>query len=120
MFCYVLLNVPLLLFIILPFTAKLPYSQLVTWQKCLRPRCLQPRKLMVKILNVILTPHGDPLWFAAASKGLRAHWKCHLELTWVEYTSSHSTQYLGTVLSAFPHNKSMKFESLSQSCSGGN
>lgn len=75
---------------------------------------------MVKILNVILTPNGDPFWFVATSKGLRARWKCHLELTWVEYTSSLPIQYLGTALGAFPHDKSMRFESLSQSCSGGN
>ena len=39
MFHHVLFNVPLLFFIILYFTAKLPYGELVTWQKCLWKNC---------------------------------------------------------------------------------
>ena len=44
-------NAPLLFFIILSFTAKLPYGQLVIWQKCLWPRCLQQRCLRERRRN---------------------------------------------------------------------
>ena len=55
MFRDVLFNVPLLFLVILSFTAKLPYGQLVMWQKRLGKRCLQQRNLWQKYLELAVT-----------------------------------------------------------------
>lgn len=66
------------LFCFLSFIAKVPYSQPVTWQQCLQQRCVQTKKLRVKIPDMILTPNDDQCRFAAVSKGLGSTGNCTL------------------------------------------
>ena len=76
MFHYALFNVPILSFVVLSFTAKLPYSQLVTQRKCSKDAYgeelqhggrvrggdhLPPHKYLRNTSTCGTTPTGHPL-----------------------------------------------------------